>query len=98
MTPVIVRARAIRWESEAFPAWVEVRVVDADGREHRIVEKVPVLTSATIDSGSLPAELWISGEAAEVDTGRVRTTLACAVETTAGLTELHLSVDDIVWM
>lgn len=45
MTDVIVRATARGWASGSFPGGLEVSIVDAAGQEHRIVEKVPVLTT-----------------------------------------------------
>lgn len=65
MAPVEVRVRAsaIRWASDDFPGWVEASVRDARGRDHRIAEKVPVLTPLTINADStFPIEFWIEAE------------------------------------
>jgi hypothetical protein len=65
MVDVIVRATATRWAADEFPGWVEASVLDARGKKHRIVEKVPVLTSLRVTAESpFPFEFWI---AAEVD-------------------------------
>ena len=42
---VRIRGMAIRWESDDFPGWIAVAIRDANGQEHLIVEKVPVLTT-----------------------------------------------------
>jgi len=44
MTDVIVRGTATRWVDDAVPGWIEVSLKAADGRTHRVIEKVPVLT------------------------------------------------------
>lgn len=38
-----VRAEATRWVDDAFPGFVEVVIVDADGRRWVTVDKAPVL-------------------------------------------------------
>lgn len=37
-----VRARVVRWVSDDQPGFVECRLVDADGKEHVLIEKVPM--------------------------------------------------------
>ena len=34
------------------PGWVQCEFVDADGRHHLIIEKIPVVTSAHLDADS----------------------------------------------
>ena len=62
MADAIVRAQALRWVSDDQPGWIEVGLVDADGQEHRIIDKVPVLTSRSITASAL----W-SGCVSEID-------------------------------
>lgn len=58
----------VRWQSDDFPGWVEVSVRDARGRDHRIIEKVPVLTSLPVTADSrFPMPFWIDAEAESID-------------------------------
>lgn len=99
MADAIVRGQALRWVSDDQPGWVEVNLVDADGDEHRIIEKAPVLTTVAFTSASpFPAELWIKVDTGLVVGGRVHIMFAAAVETTDGLRDMHMSVDDVVWL
>jgi hypothetical protein len=94
---VKVRATAVRWESDCFPGWVEVVVVDARRHEHRIVEKVPVLTSRSITADStFPIELWIDAEAQCGEGDEVAVQFAHGVETADGVRGLTVSSADII--
>jgi hypothetical protein len=96
---VIVRATALRWASDDFPGWIEVSLTDADGQDHRIIEKVPVLTTVDLGPWSpLPLEFWLRAYAREVNTDRVRIEFASAVATTDGLTGVDASLSDVVWL
>jgi len=73
--------------------------VDSDGREHRIIEKVPVLTNREITSASaFPADLWVTADTGTVDGNRVQVTLAHSVETTKGLAVLSVATEDVKWL
>ena len=94
---VKVRATAVRWESDSFPGWIEVTVVDARRREHRIVEKVPVLTLLMITSEStFPIELWIEAELDGVDGDEVTVSFTNGVETIDGARGLTVSSADVI--
>lgn len=96
MTDVIVRATAIKWAGDDFPCWRELRVVDFAGHVHRIVEKVPVLTSREFTAAtSLPTELWIAADMEGIEGDRVGITLKSGVETTDGLVSLTVGADDV---
>lgn len=85
--------------SDDFPRWMEVSVTDADGREHRIVEKVPVSTRTAITSASsLPAAIWISADRGCVHDERVAVTFAAGVETVGGVECLTVLPEDVVWL
>jgi hypothetical protein len=93
----IVRAQAIRWVDDSFPGWIEVRVVDAAGRDHRMVDKVPVLTMLDIRSDtSFPAELWIDADATDIDGDRITARFRW-VDTQEGLNELIIAATDVQW-
>lgn len=99
MADAIVRATAIRWVSDDQPRVIEVGIVDSDGQEHRIREKVPVPTHREITSASaLPANLWIKADAGTVECEHVEVTLAHSVEATEGLTELKVAIKDVIWL
>ena len=42
----------LRFVDGGFPGWVECELVDAAGRRHLIIEKVPMLVSKDLDSDS----------------------------------------------
>ena len=99
MADAIVRATAIRWASDDQPAVIEVGIVDSDGQEHRIIEKVPVPTHRNITSASaFPADLWINADAGTVVGEHVEVTLAHPVETTEGLTQLRVAIRNVKWL
>ncbi|HEX6076420.1 MAG TPA: hypothetical protein VFZ32_14295 [Micromonosporaceae bacterium] len=99
MADAIVRARALRWVSDDQPGFIEVGIMDGDGREHRIIEKVPVLTTGNLTSATaLPAELWIRADTSIIEGERVQVTFAYSVETTEGLTGVSVSASDVKWL
>lgn len=99
MSEVIVRTTALRWVADEQPGWIEVGLVDADGQQHRIIDKVPVLTTVAITPAtSFPTELWIAADAGGVDGDRVAVTFASGVETAEGLTGMSVSAADVVWL
>lgn len=99
MTHVIVRATAVRWADDDFPGWIEVDLVDAEGRTHRIVEKVPVLTRANITAAStFPLELWIQAEFERMQGGAVLVRFAHGVETTDGLDLIGMEGHAVLWL
>jgi hypothetical protein len=94
----LVRAQAIRWVDYSFPGWIEVKVIDAAGRDHRIVDKVPVLTTLDLRSDtSFPAELWIGADTSDVDGDHVMARLTW-VDTQEGLNELVIATADVRWL
>lgn len=98
MADAIVRGQALRWARTISRAGSR-STSDADGDDHRIIEKEPVLTSVAFTSASpFPAELWIKVDTGLVGGGRVHVMFAAAVETTDGLRDMHMSVDDVVWL
>lgn len=99
MTHVIVRATAMRWADDHFPGWIEVDLVDAEGRTHRIVEKVPVLAKAGITAAStFPFELWIQAEFERMNGGSALVRFAHGVETTDGLHLIEMDRHDVRWL
>lgn len=95
----IVRAEALRWVSDDQPGWIEVAIVDGEGAEHRIVEKVPVLTRHDFTSASTyPSELWLEVEARRVEGDRVQVRLVHGVETTEGLTGVTVLSHNVRWL
>ena len=99
MTRVIVRATAVRWAADDFPGWIEVDLVDAAGRSHRLIEMVPVLTNASMTATSpFPIEMWLQAEfeGMEGDTALVR--LLDGVPTTESMDLIGMSAGDVGWL
>lgn len=93
---VKIRALAIGWHSDDFPGWIEVSIRDASGTNHRVVEKVPVVTSSKVTSdSSFPLEIWIAGDAELGDQDQVVVTLLDGVETTNGADRLAMKREDV---
>ncbi|MFI2362661.1 hypothetical protein [Promicromonospora sp. NPDC019610] len=91
-----VRATAVRWESDDFPGFIEASVRDAGGEDHRIIDKVAVLTTLDITPGStLPLELWIEADIELVEAKGVQVTFKHGVRTVNGLGKLVVSADDV---
>ncbi|WP_123827080.1 hypothetical protein [Micromonospora globispora] len=96
MTPGAVRANALRWADDAFPGWVEVSLVDSIGRDHRIVEKVPVLTTQGIRAANtFPMELWLDVQVDRLDAGTATVTLQHGVETVDGAQRITVTSADV---
>ena len=55
----LVEVEILGVESEDFPIWIECRLTEFDGSEHRIIEKLPVLTEQKLNTDKLPATLQI---------------------------------------
>jgi hypothetical protein len=93
-----VRGQAIRWVDDSFPVRIEVRVVDAAGRDHRIVDEVPILTRLDIRSDTRFAkELWIGANTTDIDGDFVTARLKW-VDTQDGLNELVIATTDMRWL
>lgn len=94
---VRVRATALRVLDDKFPIRWEVAVIDAVGREHRIEEKAPVLTTLHDDPGAWPFLLLLDATAASQDGPSMRVTLLHGAETTEGRSVLDMALEDVVW-
>jgi hypothetical protein len=93
----MVLAVALRWVSDDQPAgWVEVSVKDADGADHRIIDKVVVLTQNDLTSASpYPTPIWIEANTETIDSETVEITLAHNVETTEGLSSIRVPAGSV---
>jgi hypothetical protein len=102
LPPVVrvkVRAKAVRWASDDFPGWIEAAVLDIRRQEHRIVDKVPVLTPLTITHDSpFPVEFWIDAVMAGINGDQVVVSFSDGVQTTGGAHELVVSTADVIWL
>lgn len=85
------QAFALRWADTSFPGWLEVEFEDAVGHLHRVIEKVPVLTSgqAPVDA-TFPFELRLRGSSDEASEDAITVTLAYGMSTSDGLKTLRL--------
>lgn len=94
-----MRAQAVRWTSDDFPGWIEAAVLDIRRQEHRIVDKVPALTTLTITHDSpFPVEFWIDAVMAGIDGGKVVVSFSDGVQTADGARELVVSAADVIWL
>lgn len=94
---VKVRASVVRWHSDDFPGWIEVSILDAQGQDHRVLEKVPVLTARDLTPDApYPLELWVDAEEGDVVGDEVTVMLAHGVETVGGQRSLILSSADVL--
>lgn len=55
----LVEVEILGGESEDFPIWIECRLTEFDGSEHRIIEKLSVLTEQELNTDKLPTTLQI---------------------------------------
>ena len=69
-----VRVEVIKWIEDAQPGMVACRLFDVWGNQHTFVEKLPVVTTAWLDSNSTyPQPGWIACEVVQQrldDSGR----------------------------
>lgn len=99
MTEVIVRTTAVGWASDEAPGWIELEVVDADGRSHRLVAKVPVLTTRPITAASnFPRELWLRAKFDRVDGETAVIRFMDDVVATDGLDQVRVDMDAVRWL
>lgn len=83
---VKVRVTPVGWDFDSFPGVVEVVVRDAGGRRHRIIDKIPVLTSMEVSSEPVPPiEMWVDAELVSTHGDRVTVSFAHNVETVDGV-------------
>lgn len=96
---VQVRVTATRWADDHFPGWIEAVIRGAGGRDHLVVEKVPVLTALDLRPGSdYPVELWLSATATAVESDGVRVVLDHGVDTVDGRREMLVPAADVLWL
>lgn len=85
----------VKFEDDSFPGWVRCELLDAEGRKHEFIEKVPVLTIEQFDENSsypMPCLIacevlaqWRDDQKRELT--RVSTARPWAIESTEGLSE-----------
>jgi hypothetical protein len=91
----------LRFVDEAFPGWVECRFVDATGRQHSFIEKVPIVTNEDLDADSAYPQPGIVGceivRQYQDDKGQrlapITTSRPWSIETAEGLSEFTVSAD-----
>ena len=93
-----VRVEIFRYVDDWQPGWVECKLIDALGREHVFVEKVPVVTTALLDATSSYPQAGVIActvvARRERDDGRaivrIDTQTPDGVESTAGLSQFEV--------
>ena len=98
-----IEVAIVRIVDEAFPGFVECKLIDAHGREHTFVEKAPVVSAQDISARST---FPVSGHVAckieselQDESGRVLlrvdTTQPYGIESTAGDTRFELLEEQV---
>lgn len=91
----------LRFVDEKFPGWVECKFVDATGRPHSFIEKIPIVTNEDLDADSGYPQPGIVGceivKQFQDDKGRrlvcITTSRPWSIETAEGLSEFTVSAD-----
>jgi predicted HD phosphohydrolase len=88
-----VRVRAVRWVSDDNPGFVECRLVDADGREHALIDKAPVLDVGDVlrPDTTYPINISIDCRVVREDGDSVVIELAYHVESVDGQGEFRVA-------
>ena len=92
-----VRAQAVRWVSDDFPGWVEVRLVDAAGRAWPLVDNVPAFVDdeSLSASADYPVEVALRAVAvATDDAGSVVVRLGHGLEASDGTAQFTVRAED----
>lgn len=98
-----VKVEIIRYVDDSFPGFVECKLIDTWGKHHLFVEKVPIVTSESLEPSSSYPQLGIIGcqivERRDID-GRevvkIETETTWHVISTAGETSFDVSPDQVV--
>jgi hypothetical protein len=98
-----VKVEINRYVDDAFPGFVECKLIDGWGTHHFFVEKVPIVTSESLDASSSYPRLGIIAcqivERRDVD-GRevvkIETETTWHVESTTGETSFDVSPNQLV--
>lgn len=101
---MILKVQVVRYVDNGFPGWVESEFIDAEGRRHEFVEKVPIISDEQIGpediyprNGRIRCEIleqW--RDAKDRDLVRVNTLVPDAVETTEGASEFVVYPSQVV--
>lgn len=99
-----VPIKIMRYVDDHYPGWVACELVDASGRRHSLVDKVPVFTTENLDAQSpypLPGAVACEVVARwEDDDGRqlvrIDTVRPFGIESTEGITEFVVAADQVV--
>ena len=99
-----VKITISRYVDDSFPGVVECRLIDALGREHVFVEKLPIVTVADVDAASSYPQPGVIRcvvlGAAETDDGRrlvhIDTAEPDGVESSAGVSRFDVLPEQLV--
>lgn len=99
MTQVIVEATAVRRLSHDDAGWIEVEVVDAAGRAHRVVTRAREGANGSITAeSSVPSRPGLLAEYVRMEAGTVVIRFADDAATTEGVDEVRMDVDLVHWL
>lgn len=57
LTPYQLTVQIVSFVNEGFPGWVACEFVDVEGRNHTLVDKVPLFSTEDLDATSLYPQL-----------------------------------------
>lgn len=105
-TRLALRITITEYVDDGFPGWVACEFVDADGRVHRLVEKVPVVTDQVLlptsvypQPGALLCErIGEEPERSGRKVARITSDRPCAIETDEGLSEFVVWESELGWV
>lgn len=98
-----LKVKIVRFVDEYQPGWVECEFFDIEGRIHKVIEKIPVVTSADLwrDSaypqpGIIRCELLEKlSDTQGKQLARITTDRPWAIQSTKGLTEFVVEVTQL---
>jgi len=92
----------VRFADSSQPGWVECAFVDAEGRRHSIIEKVPVVTAEDLDADSKypkPGVVYCDIlERYRNEKGQELAHVSTDIESTEGLSEFTVSASLVTLM
>ncbi len=99
-----ISVEILRIVDNSFPGWVKCRLIDAQGRAHLFVEKIPIVTRETLGDDNQyprPGEIACEVQSEWKDAvghsfARVGTTRPDGVESTAGLSEFVIRSSQLI--
>lgn len=106
----LLEVQVVRWVDDGFPGVVACEFMDAQGRVHTVIDRVPVVSTDELDATSaypqpgsircMVAERWVDGNKEDHPLQLVQIHLGFpdAVESTEGLQEFVVLSSQVSWI